>query len=413
MKSLTFIPNRVFIIALAAGLAAGLLSACQTNPDTATTAAATTTTAPNASPGARSDSRASGPTAPERIAENVEQLYVVGPDAARRMGFQIDWQNPAAGRNVRQVVVADDSVFTLDERNLLSRFKRETGDRLWTTPASDPVDNIIGITYRSELERIYLTSGGAIYVLDSQNGSLVDKQNLAKIANTPPVAHGNFFIYGSRGGQLIWHGYRVGAEWRGYQVAPSIDIKPVLNDSVIVAAGNNGTLIALDANQARSFWQRSLLDKIVAQPAVAHGAVFVTSLDQHVRAYDLGNGRNLWRYLTESPLTESPTVIDQSVYVQIPTEGLVCFDALPPDSPGGVVRWSSQDVQGNIIAGRNDRLLAWHSASKTMKVVGKRRGYVIDTLKLDKVHQLNCIDTAANELYLVSRDGRLLRLVRR
>ena len=62
------------------------------------------------------------PGSPEDIAE---RTYVIGPDAARRIGYRIDWQVPSPDQEpILDTVVEDTAVFTLDTRNLLSRYDR-------------------------------------------------------------------------------------------------------------------------------------------------------------------------------------------------------------------------------------------------------------------------------------------------
>ena len=64
---------------------------------------------------------------------------------------------------------------------------------------------------------------------------------------------------------------------------------------------------------------------IVGDAGVAErdGVLYVAGQDQYIHAMDLGNGRVLWRTLFDTPLSESPTVIGDRVYQQVPSQGLV------------------------------------------------------------------------------------------
>jgi outer membrane protein assembly factor BamB len=350
-------------------------------------------------------------TTPEQTIAAVERQYVIGPIAAEEMGYNVQWQFPDAGRDLKLLHVQGDSVFALDRNNFLTRIDRENGRRIWRMPTAEPIQEIIAINYIDD--RVYLTAGGRIIVLDAVTGSQVGLQRLAKIANTPPVQYGQFLIYGSRDGQIIWHSYPVEYQWRAYQVAPSIQISPVQQDGHLVTIGSNGRVAVHNANNASMLWDKQLLSSVVARPAVSSSAVYVAGLDQHLWAYDLRTGRNLWRHLTESPLRQAPVLINDTVYQHVPARGLVAFEALPLDSPGGRIRWSSEQITGNVLAARNSRLLVWSASDKQLIVADERRGGIMKQLNLRQTDRLVAHDTTGRELYAVSNDGRIVRLLAR
>lgn len=347
-------------------------------------------------------------------AEMVELRYVIGPAAARDFGYRVDWQSPSRGFTIRKVEVAYDSVFTLDERNLLTRLRREDGERVWDIPAAQPIEEILGISFVPSAERIYLTVGGEIYVLDASTGSRVSRQTLNRAANTEPVRFGSFLVYGARSGQLIWHSYLLDSVWRAYQIAPSIDVAPVVSDGYIVAVGSDGRVMSLDARSASQIWNRKALAPIEARPVAGNGVVYVASLDQHLRAYEITERRSpLWEYLTESPLTEAPVLIDDRVYQHVPTEGLVCLEALPLDSPGGVVLWRMEDVHANVVTRIGRNLLAWNETTRSLHVIDERLGAVVRVIDLPQVVSLHASKVDGGSLYAVGADGRVERLVPR
>jgi outer membrane protein assembly factor BamB len=351
--------------------------------------------------------------AADQLLEDVERRYVVGPAAARELGYRIDWQFPDAGRNPQIVGAQHDSIFVLGEGNFLTRIDRERGERIWRVPAADTVTEILGVNYVPEAERVYVTAGGRVFVFDSVNGLQVGTQRLDRIANTPPIAIGQFLIYGGRAGQIVWHSHAVAYEWQAYQVSPSINIAPVEHSGYIVTVGNDGRVTVHQARTGSMAWSKRLLSPVMASPAVGEGTVFVAGLDQHIWAYDLVTGRHIWRYLTESHLTEPPVLADGRLYQQIPTEGLVCFQARPDNAPGATVIWKAPRVQGNVLAARDNRLLVWEPQSKTMTVLDAARGTVVEHRSLPQVRLLVPSGVGGDELIAVSDDGRVTRLLPR
>ncbi len=353
---------------------------------------------------------------PDRASDavrEVERRYVVGPLAGRELGYQVDWQSSDAGQDIKLLHVAGNSVYALDRRNFLTRIERNSGRRIWRIPVAEPVQEIIAVNAIDD--RVYLTSGGRLIVLDRDTGSQVALQRLEKIANTPPVRHGQFLIYGGRNGQLIWHSYPVAFQWRAYQVSQSINIQPLIvtdNPEYVVTVGNDGRVTVHNTATASLVWDKRLLANVAARPAAGNGAVYVAGLDQHIWAYNLYNGRNIWRYLTASELRDSPVLIGERLFQQVPTEGLICFNALPMNAPGGEKLWKA-DVRGNVISQRGNRLFVWNSSDRVISILDARRGGIIAQHELRQAKRIISNDLEGSELFAIGDDGRIVRLVAR
>jgi outer membrane protein assembly factor BamB len=304
-------------------------------------------------------------------------------------------------------------VFAVDGRNILTRIRRTDGQVIWPVPVGGTLDIVYGVTYSPQLEKVYVTTDSNLLVLDAANGSLSGKQRFESIASTPSVPYGTVMIYGARNGQVIWHNHLVGQRARAYQIAHAITIKPLLVGSTLIAVGAAGEVAAITADSASRIWGKNLLGAITAPPAAAEGVVYIASADQHLYAFDVGNGRSLWRYLSESPLTEPPTVLGDRVYAQLASEGLVCFAARPQDDPDGHVIWRAADVRGNVICRHGTTLFVWDAPRRSLTLVEEARGGVVDTLTLPGVRHLMVSALESGDLYAGGDDGRIVRLVPR
>ena len=345
------------------------------------------------------------------IAAQVEKDYVIGPAAARELNYRVAWQFLGAGNGIKTLCVQGDSAFVLDGRNFLTRIKTQDGNRLWRVAVAEPIDEIQGITLLEN--HVYVTMGESMLVLDAGTGSQIDKRRLEKIANTAPAVSGAFLVYGSRDGQAIWFSSQVGYQWRGYKVAHSVELPPVVSGQHVVVIGNDGTLVVLNAASASQLWNTRLLDQIVAPAAVGNGVVYVAGMDQYLWAFDINSGRRLWKVLTDSPLTQPPTLIGDRVYQQMPHQGLACFNALPQDTPGGERIWTAEGAKGNVLFQRKDNLFAWDGPSQRMTVLEAKRGGIGGTVELPQVRHLTVSGENNNDIYAASNDGRVVRLVPR
>jgi outer membrane protein assembly factor BamB len=393
----------VFSLSVVALLMASLLAGCASNPKPA--------------PGSSTNTSGttSTPTSTDATTDaNLEASYLIGPSAARDIGARIVWQKrltPTSGSGFKHISVQGDSVFVIDGRNMLTRLNRESGDRVWTLPVAGPVDDVQGLIYLPEEEKVLVEVADALLVLDSTVGSLAARQKFTRIASTPPVLFGNSILYGSINGQLVWHSHVVGTQFRAYQVADSIKTKPVVDGNIVIVTGSNGMVMALNASAAAQLWSKRLLDEIVAAPVVGNGAVFVAGMDQSLWALELGNGRNIWRYRTESPLSSAPTLIEDRVYQFVPGKGLVCLEAVPLDAPAGEVIWESPDVTGRVIVDRRDTLLVWDETRRTLALVSGGSGTVINKISLPGVRHLEATNLEGGELFAAGDDGRVIHLV--
>jgi outer membrane protein assembly factor BamB len=293
---------------------------------------------------------------------------------------------------------------------MLSRLNRESGDRVWTLPVAGPVDDVQGMIYLPESERLLVAVADALLVLDSTVGALAARQGFTRLASTPPVLFGNNILYGSLNGQLVWHSYAVGTQFRAYQIGDAIRAKPVVEGNIVIVTGADGTIMALNASAATQLWSKKLLDEIETSPVVGHGAVFVSGMDQSLWAFELGNGRGIWRYRTESPLSTAPTLIEDRLYQFVPGKGLVCLEAVPLDAPAGEVIWESPDATGRVIVERRDTLYAWDEMRRTLTLVSGGSGTVINKIALPDVRHLEVTDLDGGDLFAAGDDGRVIHL---
>ncbi|MHC4429042.1 MAG: outer membrane protein assembly factor BamB family protein [Planctomycetota bacterium] len=371
------------------------------------------TTEVNTAPAAENATAAAPPLS---LAESLEVAYLIGPTASRTLGYRIDWQTrtfPEDDSGIKMITVQEDSVFVLDGRNFLTRLSRADGTRVWRLPVAGAYDEVYGITYLPYLDRVFLTTGGDLLVLDADTGSLMDKQRLEQVAATGPVSVGRSFVYGARNGQLVWHSFDVGYPWRAYQVSPAMRLAPLLVGNLLIAVGSDGRIMALDAESGIGIWDKYLLDQVVAQPAAGGGLVYLAGLDQYLWALDIANGRRAWRHLTESPLVDSPVVIDDQLYQCIPDMGLSCFEAYPIDAPDGRLLWTAEGVKGNVIGRRGERVMVWDKVAHTLSLVEVRGGATITTLDFTGVDHLETSGSRSGNIVAAGHDGRIIRLVPR
>ena len=73
------------------------------------------------------------------LSGDLERDYLVGPEAARKLGLRIVFQSqthPEQGSGIKRMSVQADAIFVLDGVNFLTRLRRANGQRLWRLPVA-------------------------------------------------------------------------------------------------------------------------------------------------------------------------------------------------------------------------------------------------------------------------------------
>lgn len=377
-------------------------SGCKTTSATTVTSSAATTQETTSS--AQKDAE---------VLEALEKEYAIGPKAARALGYRLGWQTPDAGRNIELISPQDDSVFILSSNKNLQRLTAATGTRIWSISAGTPAARVLGINYLPSDQRVYITHHNEITSVAAATGSLTSDQGRSPVqtlqwmANTAPVLYQDNFIYGSKGGDLVWQAFNIGYAYKAFNIGGTVEIKPLLVDDLLIGIARSGEVAAMDARQVKLRWKHKLLDQINAAPASDGKTLYVSCMDQYLRAFDLATGRLLWRALTEAPLDNSPVFIKDSVYQQVTGSGLMCCEAMPVNRYDGRRIWVAPDVNGDVLTQRGGKLLVWDGSDRILHVLSASTGVVETAMELENVQTITTDRQDNGRLYLLDDRGRL------
>lgn len=386
--------------------------------------------AADGTPPAKDGSQAGGSMSD--LAAQVEQQYVIGPSAAADLGYRILWQARLPlikNAPFRHTHLSGEAIFALDAQNSIARLRPTDGEQIWRVAVASPVDIFRGIDWiltptttgvgrhsRVEFDaRVYISTDTECFVLDGASGSIAARQAFAKLPTTTPLNIGKFLVYGTLGGQVVWHHAIVGSEWRANSLDSTIRGSLVHADGLLVAASDHGMVMALDEDHATRRWSHRTFGGIATPPTIGSGRVYVASLDQYLWCFDLASGDLLWKYFTQSALTTSPFAVSDAVLQFIPGEGLVCFNVATKRIDGDV-RWRNADVVGTpvgqVTTGGGDRIVLWDQASHTLTLVDPTNGSVSSKRILPAVAELQLVREGefAGDIFATAEDGRILRL---
>ncbi|MCX8151169.1 MAG: PQQ-binding-like beta-propeller repeat protein [Candidatus Bathyarchaeota archaeon] len=165
--------------------------------------------------------------------------------------------------------------------NLVLRWKFTTGGSVVSSPS---IAN--GIAYFGSMDKY-------IYAVNAQHGNLIWKfQTQARIFSSPAVVDGKVYTGTDDGNIYCLNAYNGSLIWKTY-------------------AGG-----IVPANFAAAVILRS-------SPLVVNNQVYVGALDSNLYCFNGSTGDTVWKYQTKGPITSSPAVVDDAVYItsQEPTSG--------------------------------------------------------------------------------------------
>lgn len=347
--------------------------------------------------------------------QDLDDRYTIGPTAASELGYRIAWQavvDEQEGELVRVDVVGDD-VYAIAPRNRLTRLVRGTGRPVWTSTVADALDTVWGVIpgpagSDGEFDRIYVTTDPVVMEIDHSTGTVVGRQDLDLIPSTNVLRYGNFLVFGTHAGQIVWHQYLVGHAFRATQLRGPILGTPIMVEGGDIAAASlGGTITVVGGNNARRVWGDRLFDAVPAPLASGGGFVIAAGRDQYVWAFDAGRGDLKWKYFTESPLHTSPAIIGSDVLQWVPAEGLVCLELDPGDEIEGRVRWKLPGASGDVVGTIGKDAVLFDRETHVLRVLDMKHGAVRTTLTLPKVRS---IQFEGDQLYAVGEGSHIQRL---
>lgn len=377
------------------------------------------------------------------------EVASINLDNLRNSGYRIDWMNQSNNHDLHLPTVTENSLYTLDSNDYLSKYDLMSGEWIWTSPIGNQVFELRSINESKHNGMVYIVSDGAVYVIESDSGNYPSSSRttnssettakklypLKLVANTPAIYNDKYLIYGSTSGDVIWFNPEIGYSSNRYRIGSSVDVEPTFAEgstsidgrkkSAIITPSKNGTIIAINSRTLKQFWTLKLIDAIEAPVTyssetsktsttpVPRTSVFIAGTDQYLRSVDFFSGKPRWKVLTTSKLEDSPFVLEDNVYQRIPDIGLGSYIAFPHEI-NAKENWLASDVSGNVITTTPDnRLVCWDENARILQIVEPRTGGVVSNVSMSSTKQLITDNKTNGSLYLITDNDMILRIVPR
>jgi len=338
-----------------------------------------------------------------------------------------------AERLMAEPVVAGGRVYTLDAASTVSAFDADSGREIWSVDLTpdDEDDGLFGGGLAVADGGVYVTSPFAlVFRLDAASGAEVWRGKVGgPMRAAPTVSDGRVFVVtidnqmfalAMDDGRRLWS--HAGASVQGASLLGGA--APAALGSAVVVAYSSGDIYALRAETGRVLWNDNLasvartnaaaaLANVRGRPIIDRDLVIAAGNSGTLVAIDLRRGERVWERDIAS--MESPWVAGDFVFVLSNSGELVCLtraagrikwiQSLPPyvdmENREDPIMW-----HGPVLAG--DRLIVTGSSGEALSV-SPYTGEILGRIELPAAAELPPV-VAGQTLYFISDNADLIAL---
>jgi len=358
-----------------------------------------------------------------------------------RLGLRVGWTSrikltgrPDSLRTVQLIPSGSDlqiaiqsqqgDVFILDAQN---------GDFLWSTPVGSPYWPGEDLAYNAQ--NIFVTRKNLLFVLDRRNGRQrlydVDGRGgridfgiaLPSVPSAAPTA-GEKVLYvpiGDRvaayeipafeaaelftkeeyGGLFKVNSLRMGQIFSSRYSETYFSQAPLLTESVAAFVTSRGMM---GFNRFKGDWLYEFVatGDVVAAPGQNATIAYVPSSDFTLYAINMRLGRLLWRYLSPGPITKSPIVTDNNIFVFNDRKGMAMLNRAD-----GTEIWRNKEADSYLAM--SDRFVYAADRHGKLLILDIRKGTALGQLDLGD-WRVRLANEYSDRIFLANHDGQFLCL---
>jgi len=348
-------------------------------------------------------------------------VFIADPASLKSLGLTTVWQAGARigrGTTAKSLQTTDpsgDSVFVLDSGPGVARVLVRDGRTVWRDRIGEPSDRVLSVARAQQPKRdevvVCLDSG--IFAADFTTGRLAARHTITRLPVTPAVVAGDYAIFGSKAGQVVWQQLSIGAFMHVNGVRGTVVDAPLLLGDAVAVGGSSGEVAVFSADRGKSVWRQDVGAGVAGTLASDPVSVYARCSDHSVYAMDIGSGKVRWRWKSMDAL--GGRLFAGGGLVLTRTEGgdLVALESLPDTTTDmtlrdGRVVWRSS-VAGEPICMIDDDFMLWDAPTRTATTISSVSGKMSATARFPDAVDIAVTSGDHPDLYLLSSTGLLQR----
>lgn len=348
-------------------------------------------------------------------------VFIADPASVRSLGFTTVWQvGVRIGPQTKATGIDatdpdNDSVFVLDSGPGVARVLVRDGRTVWRDRIGEPTDRVLSVARAPQPKRdhvvVCLDSG--ILAADFMTGRLAARHKITRLPTTPAVVVGDYAIFGSKAGQVVWQQLSIGAFMHVNGVRGTVVDEPLQLDDAVAVGSSAGEIAVFSAGRGKSVWRHDVGAGVVGNLASDPVSVYARCSDHSVHAMDIGSGKMRWRWKSTDELGGRLFAAGGLVLTRIEGGDLVALESLRDTTTDmslrdGRVAWRSS-VVGDPICKIDDDFMVWDARTRTATTISSVSGKVSATARFPDAIGIAVSRTDQPDLYLLSASGLLQR----
>ncbi len=215
------------------------------------------------------------------------------------------------GLTMAHPIIANDVIYTLDSRLLLTAVQAQNGKRLWEKQL--PIDKhfglaSIGLAFSNDT--IYAVSGdGTVYAINPQGEIIWQKRTGSILRSAPLVTKNKLYILSGNNELVVLNTKDGEPAWNYKNISTSTNLMgmglPAADKNTIIAPFSTGEIVAFDATNGlpkwsdtllsyRTFNQISDLTHVLAAPVIENNTVYLIGNANRMGAFNLSTGEPIF-----------------------------------------------------------------------------------------------------------------------
>jgi len=199
-------------------------------------------------------------------------------------------------------------IYAADAKGVVAAFDRMTGKRQWRVSLKESLSGGVGAGYGLVLVG---TSSGHLLALNKADGSQAWRVAVSSEILSAPQTNASTVVVQTQDEKIFGFEHATGAQrWQYESSTPTLSLRgtstPVLTTELAILGMGNGQVIALNADNGAVLWKqratvaqgRSEFERMTdvdGDLLLAGNALYVTSFQGFVVAFDVSTGRPIWR----------------------------------------------------------------------------------------------------------------------
>lgn len=290
------------------------------------------------------------------------------------------WTQPLEGRTLAGASSNTTHAFAATQEGNLYAFNGSTGEKAWQVNVGEPVSET---PLASDLLVIVGTEHGTLAAYHAHNGALAWKQ-------TPHIA-----------------------PYKGLPIEGLTSSHQNNNHHYIASLYANGALFVWDKYTGKPIWKAFLNKPCKAPPVFSNNALYASTMDGHIHAFQAQTGQPLWTHEIDGPIFSQATVWNDKLLVPSGTGALFTLNANT-----GNFLWSYTERQGKPLLGQpgiiQDTILVG-SLSNRLGLVNGKLGFRTGEARITggtesaiiTIGHTALIQTTTGKILAINQDGRI------